>query len=95
MMTWLRDMNNNMYVPVYRFVIELQTRANQISDIPIPGFGYLKGACKCEYARKHFGGQDGGYRRNVTNTEETGGNGGYPDDPPRNLRERRRDRFSL
>jgi len=57
----------NMHVLVYRSVIKLrvfanvvQTRANQISGIPTPGFGYLKGGCKCEYMRKCF--EEGGYR---------------------------------
>jgi len=57
----------NMHVLVYHFVIKLrvfanvvQTQANQISGIPTSGFGYLKGACKCEYMRKYF--EKGGYR---------------------------------
>lgn len=74
----------NMHVLVHRFVIELrifanvvQTRANEISGIPTSGFEYLKGACKCGNTSGEVG-----YRQKRTNTEETSGNGGYPDDPP-------------
>lgn len=78
----------NMYVFVRRFVIELrvfanvvQTRANQISGIPIPGFGISKRCMQMRMCGNTSGRVD--TRRKRTNTEETRGNGGYPDDPPR------------